>query len=302
MAVIAHQRLAAELLGSGALIPTTVSGVYLEGPGFIEVADAIGRVVRAAIGPAVERLRFGPVMARAEIERIGYFRNFPHLLGSVHCFCADELSHRRQLALHDAGEDWTGDHAPSDLVLIPAACYPVYPALALRGTVPAEGWTVQVEAPCFRREPSDDPVRMQSFRMIEIVRVGRPEQVLSFREEWLARAARLFSDWGVDHAIEAADDPFFGRTGAVMSRAQRAQELKFELTAPVSDANKPTACLSANYHLDKFGTALGLRLADGDVAHSACVGFGVERIVLALFQRHGLDRDGWPAAIRAALG
>jgi len=41
--------------------------------------------------------------------------------------------------------------------------------------------------------------------------------------------------------------------------------------------------------------------ADGATAHTACLGFGHERIVLALLQRHGLDPDGWPASVRAQL-
>ena len=41
-------------------------------------------------------------------------------------------------------------------------------------------------------------------------------------------------------------------------------------------------------------------IADGEVAHSACVGFGMERIALALFRTHGLDPATWPVSVRAA--
>jgi hypothetical protein len=41
--------------------------------------------------------------------------------------------------------------------------------------------------------------------------------------------------------------------------------------------------------------------ADGAVAHSACIGFGMERIVLALFAAHGTDTDRWPARVREVL-
>ena len=46
-------------------------------------------------------------------------------------------------------------------------------------------------------------------------------------------------------------------------------------------------------------------MAGGDdadrVAHTACLGFGLERITLALVRRHGLDQDRWPAGVRAEL-
>jgi hypothetical protein len=37
------------------------------------------------------------------------------------------------------------------------------------------------------------------------------------------------------------------------------------------------------------------------VAHSACVGFGLERVALALFKRHGLDVGDWPREVRDVL-
>ena len=62
-----------------------------------------------------------------------------------------------------------------------------------------------------------------------------------------------------------------------------------------------TAVSSSNYHLDHFGTGFGIESAHGAPAHSACVGFGVERITLALLARYGLDPDRWPAGVRGLL-
>ena len=41
--------------------------------------------------------------------------------------------------------------------------------------------------------------------------------------------------------------------------------------------------------------------ADGDVAHSACVGFGMERIALAMLRTHGMDPSRWPSAVKARM-
>ena len=42
----------------------------------------------------------------------------------------------------------------SDLVLVPAACYPVYPAIAARGRLPLGGITVDAGGPtCFGTSP-----------------------------------------------------------------------------------------------------------------------------------------------------
>jgi hypothetical protein len=101
--------------------------------------------------------------------------------------------------------------------------------------------------------------------------------------------------------VAPASDPFFGRTGQVMAISQLQQSLKFELLVPVLSAEQPTACMSFNYHLDHFGAIWGLRDEAGAVAHTACVAFGMDRLALALFGQHGLDVQGWPAAVRGAL-
>jgi seryl-tRNA synthetase len=70
---------------------------------------------------------------------------------------------------------------------------------------------------------------------------------------------------------------------------------------PVISESEPTACCSFNYHQDKFGKAFDIKAPDGDVAHTACLGFGLERCVMALFQEHGFDPGKWPSAVRNIL-
>jgi seryl-tRNA synthetase len=106
---------------------------------------------------------------------------------------------------------------------------------------------------------------------------------------------------GLDVRPAPANDPFFGRGGRVMAAAQKDQDLKYELLAPIASAEKPTAIASCNYHLNHFGVAFGIRTPDGQPAHSACVGFGLERIALALFRKHGFDPDRWPAEVKRVL-
>ena len=59
--------------------------------------------------------------------------------------------------------------------------------------------------------------------------------------------------------IDQASDPFFGRVGQMMAVAQIQQALKFELLVPLHSEEKPTACMSFNYHRDHFGLTWELR-------------------------------------------
>src|SRR5690606_40724341 len=125
--------------------------------------------------------------------------------------------------------------------------------------------------------------------MREYVCMGTQEHVTTFRQTWMDRGLEMMAKVGLDVTIDVANDPFFGRAGRMLANNQRQQNLKFELLIPVTSTAKPTACLSFNYHQDHFGTTWELRTADDGVAHTACVGFGLERIALALFSHHGLD-------------
>ena len=88
----------------------------------------------------------------------------------------------------------------------------------------------------------------------------------------------------------------------MMAATQKEQNLKYELVIAVASADKPTAITSCNCHLDYFGNAFDIRQEDGSPAHTACIGFGLERIALALFMTHGFDTDRWPSTVRNVLG
>ena len=136
---------------------------------------------------------------------------------------------------------------------------------------------------------------MQMFRQREHVRLGAPAQVHAFRDLWIGRARALFASFGLPFDIAGASDAFFGRAGKLLAANQREEGLKFELLVPIASPGHPTACVSFNYHRALFGRAFGIEMAAGEIAHSGCVGFGVERIALALFRRHGFSRRGMAA-------
>jgi seryl-tRNA synthetase len=87
----------------------------------------------------------------------------------------------------------------------------------------------------------------------------------------------------------------------MMAANQREQRLKFELLVPVISEEAPTAVCSFNFHQDHFGGKWDIHTADGATANTACLGFGLERLAMALFKTHGLDVQRWPADVRRQL-
>ena len=295
-----REKFYAGLVDHGLIIPVGVAGAFGRGALFEEVLDRFNNLVsRLSQGDEAEVCMFPPVISRDVLERSKYLDSFPQLCGAVYSFFGKE---RQAKALSDrvhAGDEWGDLLGITDVVLNPAACYPVYPSFT--GTLPKDGRLVTMLNWVYRHEPSPEPTRMQSFRVREFVRVGTPNQVVEWRDMWLQRGVNLLCSLDLPARAEVAADPFFGHAGKMLAVSQKEQKLKFEVLVPVNSEQDPTAVCSFNFHQEHFGETFGIATEDGNVANTACLGFGLERIVMALFKTHGFDPESWPQNARQQL-
>lgn len=289
-----------DLVQSRLLVKTGVPGVFGRGAVFEDVlARFDAHVSGAIVGDGAEKLHFPPILARKNFEKSGFLKSFPQLAGSVFAFQGKDKEHQEMLRRIEAGEEWTELQKATEVVLTPAGCYPVYPTCS--GVLPEGGKLVDLWSYCFRHEPSDDPARMQMFRMRELIRLADIESVRAWRETWIKRGLAMLEALGLPAYVALANDPFFGRGGRMLAVNQRDQELKFEIVVPITSVEKPTAIMSFNYHQDHFARTYDIKTIDGKTAETACLGFGLERIVLALFKTHGLVPNEWPKSVREKL-
>lgn len=297
----ARAALRARLLADGVLIDLGTPGLYGRTGVFERVYTAVdAAAVRSMADLDADVLRFPPVEPLAAFERTDYIASFPDLAASISAFTGDDRKHRELLAARERGERWESFLEPADLMLAPAVCHPVYGLVS--GTVPQQGRYFDIVGDSFRREPSLDPMRLQAFHMHEFVHIGTPASAKAHRDGRIPVMQDLLGSFGLEIDVVPANDPFFGRVGKILARNQVEQSLKFEFVTPVyGDAGEPTAISSANLHEDHFGTSFAIRTEDGEVAHSACLAFGLERITIALFAAHGTDLASWPADARRAL-
>lgn len=282
------------------IIPVGVPGIFGRSSVFEDVLRRFDDYVsRAARTDGAEQMLFPPTLDRRVFERSEYLDSFPQLAGTVFAFMGDDAQHAELSARVRSGESWNHLQSMTDVVLTPAACYPVYPSFT--GTVPPGGRLVDMQNWVFRHEPSTEPTRMQAFRVREFVRVGTPEMVVAWRDMWIDRGLSLLCALGLPAHAEVASDPFFGRGGRMLAASQREQQLKVEITVPVISEERPTALCSFNWHQEHFGKIFEIHTPDGAVANTACLGFGMERVCMALFKHHGFDPAHWPAPVRAIL-
>ncbi|MFJ8582787.1 hypothetical protein [Micromonospora sp. NPDC093277] len=246
--------------------------------------------------PPARSFRTPPVIARSVIERAGYVDSFPNLLGAVYTRREENLD-GVAAGGHRPGPPYP-EQALSDLVLLPAACYSLYPRH--QGSRLADAVEYSVEGACFRQEGSDEPGRLRSFRMREFVRLGGGAECHAWRDAWLESAEAWLRELGLLPKRVVANDPFFGRAQRLLRVTQREQELKWELVVEVGpDCSQAVA--SCNYHKSHFGEVFEIADPTGQPAHSACAAFGYERLALALAHRHGADQRRWPASVRSMV-
>jgi len=282
------------------IIPVGVPGAFGRGAVFEDVLARFNNLVtEIAKDDGAEVMAFPPILDREVFEKSEYLDSFPQLAGTVFSFFGTDLQHKDlSQRIHDK-QPWDDLQKMTRVVLTPAACYPVYPSFT--GVVPAEGRLVDMQNWVFRHEPSPEPTRMQAFRVREFVRVGTPDVVVAWRDLWLKRGVALLESLGLPAKSDVASDPFFGRGGRMLAASQKEQKLKFEVLIPVISEEKPTAVCSFNYHQEHFGKIFDISTPDGAIANTACLGFGMERVVMSLFRTHGFVPSEWPKAVREKL-
>jgi hypothetical protein len=113
-------------------------------------------------------------------------------------------------------------------------------------------------------------------------------------------AIEMFAELGLTAEKELATDPFFRPLQRVMGPSQIEQQLKYELVVKLTD-DRSIAIASANLHKDHLCHRFEIHEAEDTISNSTCAAFGMERVVLTLIARHGLDFDAWPDSVKTLL-
>ncbi|MBF0163536.1 MAG: hypothetical protein HQM01_03340 [Magnetococcales bacterium] len=248
---------------------------------------------------------FPAMLPASMLQRIKYFRSFPHSLtfvshireelGTIERFSRQARCEGEVLHMPD------GSLAPVRNLLSPAICYHNYLAMADQ-TLRCDPLITTATGACFRFEASnmEGLERLWNFTMWEVIFVGSEAGVMDGITRALQVCSRLLQRLGLAFRLENANDPFFVGEFATQATFQYAYDLKYEFLAWLPYRDGLFAVGSRNYHRDFFGRALNIRGADGQASHSGCVGFGLERLAYALVAQYGLDPEQWPEALRRA--
>ena len=96
------------------------------------------------------------------------------------------------------------------------------------------------------------------------------------------------------------ESPLEGVLAQLIKAAKTGDKAALEALVDADTSHKLlTARLVLLLPKDKQNDAF--KQANGETAHTACLGFGMERVVMALFKHHGFVVEEWPKSVRAQL-
>lgn len=279
-------------------------GFYAIGPLMTSVMDYLEhRLLEIAAEAGATPYRFPALISPEYLEKVQYFKNFPHSLAFV-SHLNESLPDIERFAAdgHCCDGQVVADpslFARPNAMLSPTVCHHLYNTLAGAKIAP-EGLVATAFGNCFRFESRNmaSLERVWNFTMREIIFVGEDD----FIEEGLAKLRGAFSDvlaeLDLTYAVMTANDPFFVGTFRDQAAYQAAFELKYEVRAPLPYADKTIAVASYNRHGNFFGRTLDILDSAGEAACTGCFGVGYERLAFAFVSQHGTTPENWPQPVR----
>jgi hypothetical protein len=187
--------------------------------------------------------------------------------------------------------------SPVLLVHNPSTCYHCY--AARRGTTVPGNLAITAIAKCHRFEAANhaDLGRLLEFSLREVIFLGSPDYVRATRAQTLELVKSLATDWNLAGELLPSNDPFFTSDFSAKAGQQHRLAMKFEYRATLPGREKKLAIMSSNLHGPTFSKSFALR-REGGPLHTGCLGFGLERLALALIAQHGHEIEGWPPGLR----
>jgi seryl-tRNA synthetase len=225
-------------------------------------------------------------------EHLHFLTHLTQDLGVLDAFAAEAKAQGHRARPHGSAL------SAVQLVNNPSTCYHCYAARA--GTAVAGDMAVTAITKCHRFEAANhaDFGRLLEFSLREVIFLGHPDYVRETRERTLALMQELATQWRLHGELLPSNDPFFTADFAAKAQQQQRMALKFEYRAAIPGQRKKLAIMSSNLHGVTFAKSFAMK-REGGPLHTGCLGFGLERLALALIAQHGAEPQAWPDGLKS---
>lgn len=225
------------------------------------------------------------------LKRIGSFDQYPHYVFFASPLVSDIERIEAFQKENGSGGAKVGSYlAAPEYCLKTAACSPLYPLLENKDFSAPVYYTTLGD--CTRHEDKRATAfeRLTEFRMREIVFVGDEAGAEEFYRFVLGIFRDLVEGFDLTARVCTANDSFFVSNYSKYRLTQLLGNDKFEARLSIPDTRAEIAFGSFNHHRYFFSQRFGFSYR-GEPAASACVGFGLERLVYGILCQCGTERE-----------
>ena len=249
---------------------------------------------------AVQR-RYPVLLPVEAYKKTGYLRNSPQYA----TFCCDARENIAMLENLEKSTDSEGlfeKLQQPHYALSPSACFHTY--IECENKKLDEMSVITFMQNVFRNEGRlnyKQIGRLRDYHVREIVFLGDNAFVMKKRNYALQYSIKLLQEWGMAGAVLSASDPFVMPKIQKYKRIQLLEKSKYELRLNVSTDEQISAA-SFNLHGTAFSYPFKISISGVDEVVTGCVGFGLERWVIAFLSQFGAEPDNWPQVMKEKWG
>lgn len=274
------------------------SGLYLQ---LMEVLDQ--EVKNFALKEGAQAVSLPVSTPIADLQKSDFFKHTPQFAQFISCLppkapSISEFSQALELGKKSAELKSLLDFP--ELICRSAICLSAYPRYAHKMLAPHDYFCLTSMGKSFRHEGGrvSTMERLQEFTMREIIYFGDAPYV----QKKMVNATQWFKDFmqslELQGVIQMGDDSFFVDHAKSLQFYQRSQKSKYEVRLVNPHLKRQVACGSLNFHGSHFAHSFSIKLNNGQLASTGCVGFGLERLVFLILSQYGSESTCWPVRLK----
>ena len=183
--------------------------------------------------------------------------------------------------------------------LSPSACFHTY--IEYKDKTLKDNTIVTFKQNVFRNEGRlnyNEIGRLCDYHVREIVMLGSNQFIIEIRDKIMQKSKELMSKLQLVGDISLASDSFVVPKMQMYRKIQHIDKSKYEMHLNIS-SDKSISTASYNLHGKAFTDPFNISVENCEDTVTACVGFGLQRWVLAFLLQHGLNEESWPEEVKS---
>lgn len=232
-------------------------------------------------------------------KKTGYLKHSPQY-AMFCCSTFEDMSNLENLDKNIDAYNWSSVLKDPIHALSPSACFHTY--LEYENMTLDTNSVVTFNQNVFRNEGRfnySEIGRLMGYHVREIVMIGSADFVSNIRKRILDTVIILLKQWKMCAKVCVAFDPFIIPKMQKFKKIQKSEELKYEIRLNCSNEHEISVA-SFNLHGSAFTSPFNIKIANIDNTVTGCIGFGLERWVIAFISQFGIDINNWPDEIKNA--